>query len=130
MNARRNALIVGAAAVGSIALWSPAGQAAGGTETQSVNVTDASYVAVLEKDDNGNWGHLASAVVPPTHRQSAPSIDSSLVPAFKECGTPARQPTEQHAPPVGAWSLALASALQPWRSFCSSDSGISVGESR
>lgn len=76
-------------------------QAAGGTETQSVNVTGASYVAVLEKDDNGNWGHLAGAVVPPSHPQSALSIDSSLVPAFKECGTPARQPTLQHAPPFG-----------------------------
>jgi hypothetical protein len=38
----RNALIVGAAAVGAVALWSPAGEAAGKTETLRYHVKDVS----------------------------------------------------------------------------------------
>jgi len=44
MTAKRNALILGAAAAGAIAIWSPSGQAAGRTETLRYHVKDVSKV--------------------------------------------------------------------------------------
>jgi hypothetical protein len=81
----------------------PATAAAGGSEAELItNLNQENrYFAVLYQDDAGNWGHLASAVLPFQTPQSASPITVSLVPSSRQCGTGANPADGQHSPPLG-----------------------------
>jgi hypothetical protein len=62
---------------------------AGSSESRTV-AGDATYYAVLYKDDNGNWGHLASTSVSYARPKGATPVRVSLVPAYNQCTAPNR----------------------------------------
>jgi subtilase family protein/VCBS repeat protein len=63
--------------------------AAGSTESQTV-ANPGKFVAVLYKDENGNWGHLASTSTSYVRPKGATPFRASLTPSYKQCTAPNR----------------------------------------
>jgi subtilase family protein len=74
---------------------------AGQAETRTIsNPGNAVFFAVLYKDENGNWGHLARAHVSYPRPRGATPLRVSLVPAYGQCASGNRQ----HGPPLAVGS--------------------------
>jgi Subtilase family/FG-GAP-like repeat len=78
----------------------PAG-ATGSSESRTV-AGDATFYAVFYKDDNGNWGHLASTSTSYARPKGATPMRVSLVPSYNPCTTPNRT----HGAPLASGSCA------------------------
>jgi hypothetical protein len=73
--------------------------AAGQTESSTIaNPGDDTFFAVLYKDDNGNWGHLAKTRVSYARPKGATPVLVSLVPGYAQCTSPNRD----HGPPLAS----------------------------
>jgi hypothetical protein len=71
--------------------------AAGQTETRTISTSGTDrFFAVLYKDENGNWGHLASTFISFPRPRGATPLRASLVPAYAACTSPNRG----HGPPL------------------------------
>ena len=63
--------------------------AAGSTESRTV-ASPGRFLAVLYKDENGSWGHLASTSLSYPRPKGATPFRASLLPSFKQCTAPNR----------------------------------------
>jgi hypothetical protein len=70
--------------------------AAGSTESQTIANPTGKFFAVLYKDENGNWGHLATVATSYARPRGATPFRASLLPAYKQCTAPNRT----HGPPL------------------------------
>jgi Subtilase family/FG-GAP-like repeat len=85
----------------------PAG-ATGSSESQTIASPGGNvFFAVVYKDENGNWGHLASASISYPRPKGATPFRASLLPSYNECTASNRT----HGAP-----LAYASCAPPSRS--------------
>ena len=80
--------------------------ATGSTESQTVS-SPGRFLAVLYKDERGNWGHLAGASISYPRPKGATPFHASLLPSYNACSAPNRF----HGPP-----LSSASCTPPSRS--------------
>jgi hypothetical protein len=64
--------------------------ASGSTESQTIANPSGNFLAVLYKDENGNWGHLASTSISYPRPKGATPFRASLLPSYKACTTPNR----------------------------------------
>jgi hypothetical protein len=74
--------------------------AAGSAESQTIGNPGSKFYAVLYKDENGNWGHLASTSVSYARPRGATPFRASLLPSYKPCTAPNRT----HGPPLTSGS--------------------------
>jgi dipeptidyl aminopeptidase/acylaminoacyl peptidase len=86
--------------------WSPDGkmfvgsnQLAGQYEVWVMNADGTGARAVAVGSNRPDWQPLPTASYP--HPASAPSLQASLVPTFRPCGTGANPTDGQHSPPLG-----------------------------
>jgi hypothetical protein len=80
--------------------------AAGSSETQTIaSPGNDVFYAVLYKDENGNWGHLASTSTSFPRPKGATPFRMSLLPSFNSCTAPNRT----HGAPLASPSCASPS---------------------
>jgi hypothetical protein len=65
--------------------------ASGQSESRTIaNPDGSSFFAVLYRDENGNWGHLATASISYPRPKGATPLRASLAVAYNQCTTPNR----------------------------------------